>query len=92
MTRSPRRSPAVGRAGVYNVVDDDPLPLANWLPAFARWVDAPEPPRVSVEDALKIAGEDAVYFHTRLTGAANTRAKAQLGFTPRPLLWRPHLT
>lgn len=77
--------------GVYNIVDDDPLPIAKWLPAFARWVAAPEPPRVSVEDALKIAGAEAVHFHTGLTGAANSRAKAQLGFTPRPLLWKPHL-
>jgi len=73
--------------GVYNVVDDDPLPVAAWLPAFARWVGAPEPPRVSLEDARKTAGEEAVYYHTRLTGAANARAKAALGFTPRPLLW-----
>jgi nucleoside-diphosphate-sugar epimerase len=78
--------------GVYNIVDDDPLPVAKLLPAFARWVGAPEPPRVSVKDALKIAGEEAVYFHTRLTGAANSRAKAQLEFTPRPLLWKLYLT
>jgi len=77
--------------GIYNVVDDDPLLVADCLFAFARWVDAPEPRRVSVEDALKAAGAEAVYFHTRLTGAANGRAKAQLGFTPRPLLWKPHL-
>jgi 2-alkyl-3-oxoalkanoate reductase len=76
--------------GIYNIVDDDPLLVADCLSAFARWVDAPEPRRVSVEDALKAAGAEAVYFHTRLTGAANSRAKAQLGFTPRPLLWKPH--
>ncbi|AFL50501.1 nucleoside-diphosphate-sugar epimerase [Sinorhizobium fredii] len=74
--------------GTYNVVDDDPLPVAEWLPAFARWVDAPEPQRVSAEDALKTAGEEAVYYHTRLTGASNGRAKAELGFAPRPLLWK----
>ncbi len=74
--------------GVYNIVDDDPMPVAKWLPAFARWVDASEPGRVSVEDALKSAGEEAVYYHTRLTGAANTRAKEKLGFAPRPLLWK----
>jgi nucleoside-diphosphate-sugar epimerase len=74
--------------GVYNIVDDDPLSVAEWLPGFARWVDAPEPPRVSVEDALKTAGEEAVYYHTRLSGASNGRAKAQLGFTPRPLPWK----
>ncbi|THK36446.1 NAD(P)-dependent oxidoreductase [Ensifer sp. MPMI2T] len=74
--------------GVYNVVDDDPLPVAVWLPAFARWVGAPEPKRLSVEEALTSAGEEAVYYHTRLTGASNDRAKAELGFTPRPLLWK----
>jgi nucleoside-diphosphate-sugar epimerase len=74
--------------GVYNIVDDDPSPVAEWLPAFARWVDAPEPPRVSLEEALKTAGEEAVYYHISLTGASNNLAKAKLGFTPRPLLWK----
>lgn len=74
--------------GTYNVVDDNPLPVAEWLPAFARWVDAPEPQRVSAEDALRTAGEEAVYYHPRLTGASNGRAKAELGFAPRPLLWK----
>jgi len=77
--------------GIYNIVDDDPLPVADCLFAFARWVDAPEPRRVSVEDALKAAGAEAVYFHTCLSGAANSRAKAQLGFAPRPLLWKSYL-
>ena len=77
--------------GVYNIADDDPLPVAEWLPAFARWVDAPEPRRVSVEDALKAAGAEAVYFHTSLRGAANSQAKALLRFTPRPILWKSHL-
>ena len=77
-----------GEPGIYNIVDDDPLPVAEWLPAFARWVDAPEPPRMSVEEALKTAGEEAVYYHTKLTGASNSRAKAKLGFVPRPLLWK----
>jgi nucleoside-diphosphate-sugar epimerase len=74
--------------GVYNVVDDDPLPVSEWLPAFAQWVNAPRPPRVSAEDALKAAGEEAVYYHTRLTGASNNHAKAKLRFAPRPLLWK----
>lgn len=77
--------------GIYNIADDDPLPLSRWLPAFARWVDAPEPPRISLEDGLKVAGAEAVYYHTGLSGVANRRAKAQLGFKPRPLLWRSHL-
>jgi nucleoside-diphosphate-sugar epimerase len=74
--------------GVYNVVDDDPLPVAKWLPAFARWVDAPNPPRISVQEALETAGEEAVFYHARLTGASNRRAKENLGFSPRPLAWK----
>ncbi len=74
--------------GIYNVVDDDPLPVSEWLPAFARWADAPEPSRLSVDEALKVAGEELVYYHTKLTGASNGRAKAQLDFAPRALLWK----
>jgi 2-alkyl-3-oxoalkanoate reductase len=74
--------------GVYNIVDDHPLPVATWLPAFARWVDAPEPARITVEEALRSAGEEAVYYHSSLTGASNLRAKDKLGFRPRPLLWK----
>jgi len=73
--------------GIYNVVDDDPLPISEWLPAFARWVDAPPPSRLTVDEALAFAGQEAVYYHTALTGASNARAKAELGFTPRRLLW-----
>jgi len=74
--------------GVYNIVDDDPVPVSEWLPAFARWVDAPAPPQVSVDEALRSSGEEAVYYHLDLTGAANKRAKKNFGFSPRPLLWR----
>ncbi|HZV63206.1 MAG TPA: NAD(P)-dependent oxidoreductase [Methylophilaceae bacterium] len=74
--------------GVYNIVDDDPLPVSEWLPAFAKWVGAPEPIRVTVEEAYKSYGAEAVFYHTTLTGASNHRAKAQLGFKPRPLLWK----
>jgi 2-alkyl-3-oxoalkanoate reductase len=61
-------------------------PVAEWRPAFARWVKAPEPPRLSVDNALKIAGGEAVHSHTSLSGVA--RAKAKLAFNPRPLLWK----
>lgn len=73
--------------GVYNLVDDDPLPVATWMPAFARCVDAPTPARVGVDEARQVAGDEAIYYHTRLTGASNHAAKAKLGFAPRPLLW-----
>jgi nucleoside-diphosphate-sugar epimerase len=73
--------------GVYHVVDDDPSPMSAWLPAFARAVGAPPPPRVSAEQALAAAGEDAVYYGTRLRGASNARAKRVFGFRPRRLEW-----
>jgi nucleoside-diphosphate-sugar epimerase len=72
---------------VYNVVDDDPVEMSVWLPAFARFVGAPAPPRISEEEALQIAGPDAVYYATRLRGASNAKARQQLNFAPRRLEW-----
>ena len=74
-------------AGVYNVVDDDPSPVAVWLPAFARFVGAPPPPHISDEHARATAGEDIVYYGTKLRGSSNEKAKKTLGFEPRRLVW-----
>ena len=73
--------------GVYNVVDDDPSPQAIWLPSFARSVGAPEPPHMSEAEATAIAGEDVVYYATKLSGASNAKAKRILGWKPRRLEW-----
>src|SRR5262245_6963837 len=73
--------------GVYHVVDDDPSPVAVWLPAFARFVGAPPPPRITEEEARASAGEDAVYYGTKLRGASNQKAKTTFGFAPRCLEW-----
>jgi nucleoside-diphosphate-sugar epimerase len=73
--------------GIYNIVDDDPSNMATWLPAFARWLGAPAPPHISEEEALHAAGQDSVYYATRLRGASNARAKGQLRFAPRRLEW-----
>jgi nucleoside-diphosphate-sugar epimerase len=73
--------------GVYNVVDDDPSPVAVWLPAFARFVGAPPPPRITEEQARASAGEDAVYYGTKLRGASNRKARNTFGFEPRRLEW-----
>lgn len=73
--------------GVYNIVDDDPSPVSRWLPEFARWVGAPPPPHLSEEEALKVAGDDAVYYGTKLNGSSNAKAKRTFGFTPRRLEW-----
>ncbi|MBV9489346.1 MAG: NAD(P)-dependent oxidoreductase [Verrucomicrobia bacterium] len=73
--------------GVYNVVDDDPSPVSRWLPAFARWLGAPPPPRISEPQAREVAGEDAVYYGTKLSGASNEKAKKTFNFRPRRLQW-----
>lgn len=73
--------------GVYNIVDDDPVSVAEWLPAFARYVGAPVPPRVSEEEALKTMGPDAVFYHNGLKGARNDKARVDLCFRPRRLEW-----
>ncbi|WP_414586128.1 NAD-dependent epimerase/dehydratase family protein [Scytonema sp. PCC 10023] len=77
-----------GNPGVYLIVDDQPLAVRDWLPAFARSLNAPPPPRVSVEDALKMeGGADIVYYQTQMRGASNAKAKRELNFQPRPLEW-----
>src|SRR5207248_1324671 len=86
-------SPAVaaaeqGNPGTYLIANDQPLPVREWLPAFARWLNAPPPPQVSVEDALKSdGGADAVYYGTQMRGVSNGKTKRELNFQPRPLEW-----
>jgi nucleoside-diphosphate-sugar epimerase len=76
-----------GSPGTYLVADDRPLAVHEWLPAFARWVGAPPPPRIPVEEALNTRGADAVYYGTRMRGVSNAKARRELGFRPRPLAW-----
>jgi len=73
--------------GVYNIVDDNPTPLAVWLPAFASFIGAPEPPRVASEEVVRQYGPDAAYYALQLRGASNAKAKRAFGFAPRPLEW-----
>jgi nucleoside-diphosphate-sugar epimerase len=73
--------------GAYNIVDGNPSPQHLWLAAFARAAGAPEPPRLSEEEALRASGPDEVYYATSLRGASNEKARRELGFRPRPLDW-----
>jgi nucleoside-diphosphate-sugar epimerase len=75
------------RPGVYNVVDDDPVAMNVWLPAFARFLGAPPPPHISEQQALDAHGPDAAYYAIRLRGASNSKAKEEFQFSPRPLEW-----
>lgn len=76
-----------GGPGIYLVVNDQPLAVHEWLPAFARWLGAPPPPHVSIEDAMKAGGADSIYYGTQMRGASNGKAKRELGFQPRRLEW-----
>lgn len=73
--------------GIYNIVGDQPIAQSQWLPAFAKFVAAPEPLTVSEEQALQSVGADSVYYATKLRGASNRKAKTHLAFRPRPLEW-----
>jgi nucleoside-diphosphate-sugar epimerase len=78
----------MGKPGIYLVANDQPLPLREWLPAFAQWLNAPPPPQIAIEDALKgDGGADAVYYGTQMRGVSNAKAKRELNFQPRPLEW-----
>jgi nucleoside-diphosphate-sugar epimerase len=74
--------------GVLNVVDDDPAPLAEWLPATAAAIGAKRPLRVPALVARVAAGPHAVAFTTRQRGVSNARAKEVLGWVPAHPTWR----
>lgn len=77
-----------GKPGIYLIANDQPLPVREWLPAFAKWLTAPPPPQISVQDVLKAdGGADAVFYGTQMRGASNSKAKRELNFQPRPLEW-----
>jgi nucleoside-diphosphate-sugar epimerase len=77
-----------GRRGVYNVVDDDPAPVAEWLPALAHTLGAKKPIRVPRFVARLFAGEAGVVMMTDVRGASNAKAKRELGWRPAHASWR----
>jgi 2-alkyl-3-oxoalkanoate reductase len=77
-----------GGSGAYNVVDDRPARVAEWLPALAAAIGAPKPMRVPAWLARPLAGEYGVATMTASQGASNARAKAELGWTPTHPDWR----
>ena len=74
--------------GVLNVVDDDPAPLRELLPALAANLGAKKPRRAPAFVARLAAGKYAVAFSTRQRGASNARAKQELGWAPAHPSWR----
>lgn len=77
-----------GAPGVYNIVDDDPAPVSEWLPLLARAVGARPPRRVPSWVARLVGGEHAVVLMTDTRGASNEKAKRELGWEPLYRSWR----
>ncbi|HEY1689243.1 MAG TPA: NAD(P)-dependent oxidoreductase [Solirubrobacteraceae bacterium] len=77
-----------GPPGVYNIVDDDPAPVSEWLPALADAVGAPTPRRIPTALARVIGGSYTVRAMTATDGASNARAKQELRWSPQIASWR----
>ncbi|PZR88101.1 MAG: dehydrogenase [Candidatus Nephthysia bennettiae] len=77
-----------GSRGVYNVVDDDPAPVAEWLPALAKELGAKNPMRVPRFVGRLFAGEAGVVMMTDVRGASNAKAKRELAWRPAHPSWR----
>jgi nucleoside-diphosphate-sugar epimerase len=73
---------------IYNIVDDEPAPVREWLPVLANALGAKPPRHVPVWLAKLFAGEAAVMMGTESRGASNAKAKRELGWTLRYPSWR----
>jgi len=79
---------AKGEPGLYNIVDDDPAPVSEWLPILAETVGARAPSHVPAWMAKIAIGEGGVAMMTRNRGGANAKAKRELGWEPQYKSWR----
>ncbi|HEU5063096.1 MAG TPA: NAD(P)-dependent oxidoreductase [Solirubrobacterales bacterium] len=77
-----------GSSGIYNVVDDEPAPLREWLPVYAEVLGAKPPRRVPAWLARLVAGKDLVSTAITMRGASNAKAKSELGWHPAHPSWR----
>jgi hypothetical protein len=73
---------------IYNIVDDEPAPVRDWLPVLANALGAKPPRHVPGWLARLFAGPAAVVLGTQARGASNAKAKRELGWTPRYPSWR----
>jgi nucleoside-diphosphate-sugar epimerase len=77
-----------GTRGIYNVVDDEPAPISEWLPVLAKSLGAKPPRHVPLFLARLFGGEVTAIMMTDLRGSSNTKAKRELGWKPRYPSWR----
>jgi nucleoside-diphosphate-sugar epimerase len=77
-----------GAAGIYNIVDDEPAPVSEWLPVLAESLGAKPPRRVPAWLARLAVGEVGVSMMTQIRGSSNAKAKRELGWQPRWSSWR----
>jgi nucleoside-diphosphate-sugar epimerase len=87
--------PAYGRlftstraASVFNIVDDEPAPVQEWLPTLAAAVGAQPPFRMPAWLARLVIGEHGVVMMTQVRGASNAKAKQELNWKPVRSTWR----
>ncbi len=77
-----------GEPGIYNIVDDEPAPIREWLPVLASALGAKPPRRIPRWLGRLVAGETATVMMTDVRGASNAKAKRELGWKPRYASWR----
>jgi nucleoside-diphosphate-sugar epimerase len=77
-----------GGPGIYNVVDDEPAPVHEWLPFLANQVGAKKPMRIPRFVGRVLGGEAPVLMMTEIRGGSNAKAKRVLGWQPRWSTWR----
>jgi nucleoside-diphosphate-sugar epimerase len=80
-----------GAPGVYNITDDEPAPVSEWLTTLARIVGAKPPLRLPAWLGRLAIGEHGVIMMTELRGASNQKAKREIGWQPRWATWRDGL-
>jgi nucleoside-diphosphate-sugar epimerase len=77
-----------GAPGIYNIVDDEPAPVAQWLPYLALSAGVKPPMRAPAWLGRLLGGEMVVSMMTQVCGASNEKAKRELGWTPAYPSWR----
>ncbi|WP_419992390.1 NAD-dependent epimerase/dehydratase family protein [Streptomyces boninensis] len=77
-----------GEPGIYNVVDDDPAPLSEWLPVLAEAAGAKRPMSVPRWVGKLLAGGFIAMVSTEIRGASNAKARKEFGWVPHYASWR----